>query len=151
MIGRLGVYRTSLVKKVGGFRKGFEGAQDWDLALRIVEIVPEYTIRHIPFILYHRRVLELSTASGIQTKPCVREAQYKAVSEHLKRRDIEADLIDVNKAFWRVKFLLKNHSKKVSIIIPTKNKVELLYRCIESIFEKTSYKNFEIIVVDNRS
>jgi GT2 family glycosyltransferase len=96
-------------------------------------------------------VLELSTASGIQTKPCVREAQYKAVSEHLKRRDIEADLIDVNKAFWRVKFLLKNHSKKVSIIIPTKNKVELLYRCIESIFEKTSYKNFEIIVVDNRS
>ncbi|MGC8979624.1 glycosyltransferase family 2 protein [Caldisericum sp.] len=151
MIGHLGVYRTSLVKDLGGFRKGFEGAQDWDLALRIVEIVPEHTVRHIPFILYHRRVLERSTASGIQTKPYVREAQYKVVSEHLKRRDIEADLIDVNKAFWRVKFLLKNHSKKVSIIIPTKNKVELLYRCIESIFEKTSYKNFEIIVVDNRS
>jgi glycosyltransferase involved in cell wall biosynthesis len=151
MISHLGVYRTSLVKKVGGFRKGFEGAQDWDLALRIVEIVPEYTIRHIPFILYHWRVWERSTASGIQTKPYVREAQYKAVNEHLKRRNIEADLLDVNGVFWRVKFLLKNHSKKVSIIIPTKNRLELLSRCIESILEKTSYKNFEIVIVDNGS
>ncbi|MGC9079735.1 MAG: glycosyltransferase family 2 protein [Nanopusillaceae archaeon] len=112
MISHLGVYRTSLVKQVGGFRKGYEGAQDWDLALRISELIPENTIRHIPFILYHWRVIPTSTASGIDAKPYVREAQYKAISEHLKRKDIEYELKDVHRVFWRVRFPLKDHSKK---------------------------------------
>lgn len=144
------VVKKSLIEKVGGFRKGFEGAQDWDLALRIIEKIPYNTIRHIPFILYHWRVHSQSTASSIQAKPYAKEAQYKALTEHLKRIEVNADLQSILEVHWRVKCKLEKFPF-VSIIIPTKDRRDLLEKCIFSILEKTNYPAYEILIVNNRS
>lgn len=144
------VYRKSLVDSVGGFRKGFEGAQDWDLALRIIEKIPHNTIRHIPFVLYHWRIHSQSTAHSIGAKPYARESQYKALMEHFQRNNIDVELIDVLGVHWRVRYKIKE-KPIVSIIIPTKDKKDLLERCILSILSKTKYSNYEIIIINNNS
>ena len=81
-ISHLGVYRTQTVREVGGFRLGFEGAQDWDLALRVTERARAAQVRHIPRVLYHWRVISGSTAMGTAQKPYVVEAQQRALAEH---------------------------------------------------------------------
>lgn len=152
LISHLGVYRASLVRKVGGFRKGYEGAQDWDLAMRIVEITSPEKIRHIPHILYHWRVNLGSTALSINQKPYVREAQYKAIKDHFDRHNIPVTLENiVDGNHWRVRYPLPQVLPLVSIIIPTKNKKHILEKCLNSVLQKTTYTPYEIIIVDNGS
>jgi glycosyltransferase involved in cell wall biosynthesis len=146
------VIETKLVREVGGFRRGFEGAQDWDLFLRVTERLNHGEIKHLPFILYHWRAMSGSTAAGTLHKPYVLEAQKKAVSEHLTRRGISADvsiLHDISQL--RVSFNLPSNPPLVSIIIPTRDQVDFLGRCVDSILKKTIYPNYEIIIVDNNS
>ncbi len=143
-------YKRGLVEEVGEFRKGFEGAQDYDLALRIIEKIPHDTMRHIPFVLYHWRIHAQSTASGVNAKSYARDAQYKALTEHFERLGTKAHLIDALGTYWRIKYE-PNINPLVSIIIPTKDKKDLLEKCIFSILNKTSYKNFEIIIINNNS
>lgn len=144
-------YRTNLIKELGGLRSGYEGAQDWDLVLRAVEKVPEETVRHIPFILYHWRVTRGSTAMGINEKTYAREAQYRALKKHLEIKGIKAELYDVNNVHWRIKFALPENLPCVSIIIPTRDRLDLISRCVNSILTKTNYPNYEIIILDNGS
>jgi O-antigen biosynthesis protein len=150
-IRHLAVYRTSIVKKIGGLRLGYEGAQDWDLALRVTERIPPTDIRHIPYVLYHWRAVVGSTAIGEQEKPYVKEAQRKTLQSHFERIEKKAEVLPAANHYWRIKYALRDPPPKVSIIIPTRNGFELLCRCLDSIYEKTIYRNYELIIVDNQS
>lgn len=150
MICHLGIYKSNLVRKVGGFIQGLEGAQDHDLALRISECLQDEQIIHIPKVLYHWRVHPQSTASGASAKPYASIAGVKAIKSHLDRTGVNADVTS-NPYGYRVKYHLPETPPKVSLIIPTRNKLELVKTCIESILNKTTYPDYEIILVDNGS
>lgn len=152
-ISHLGVYRTALLREIGGFRQGFEGSQDYDLALRAIDACGQSGIRHIPRVLYHWRILPGSTALTIGEKPYASIAAKRALQEHLQRNGYAGEAVDAPEAsgMYRVCFELPEQNPLVSLIIPTRDKVELLSLCVDSILEKTRYRPFEIIVVDNGS
>ncbi|MCQ9473100.1 glycosyltransferase family 2 protein [Pseudomonas alliivorans] len=151
MISHLGVYRKELVDKVGRFRIGMEGSQDYDLALRCSEQVDAAQIIHIPRVLYHWRMHAGSTAMSSDEKPYAQTAGQRAIDEHLKRSGIagHAELLDFG--MYRVHYDLPEQKPLVSLIIPTRNAYALVKQCIESIREKTLYPHYEIILVDNGS
>ncbi len=144
--------QTELLRKLGGMRKGTEGADDWDRVLRLSEIVKPNQIVHVPKILYHWRLYSGSTSmpnSG--AKDWVYEKQRKVLEDWLKRNKEEGEIIEGTfQGSWRIKFAIKD-SPKISIIIPFKDKVDMTKRCVVSIEEKTKYDNYEIVLVDNRS
>lgn len=150
-ISHLTVYRTTTVRSVGAFRPGYEGSQDWDLALRVTEGTNAHQIHHIPRILYHWRAIEGSTAATLKSKAYVTEAARKTLAEHALRlgRPISLELVKGN--HWRTRYPLPEPRPLVSLVIPTRNRPELLIPCIESILEKTRYSNFEIVIADNDS
>ncbi len=153
MVSHLGCYRKSLVEKVGGFRLGLEGSQDYDLALRIIELLPYSQIIHIPHVLYHWRKHLGSTALHFNEKSYAQTAAIRAVSEHLNRKGLSAEVLPCPDApqLQRVRFQLPSPPPKVSILIPTRDRADLLEKCIDSILTLTSYPHFEIIVIDNGS
>ncbi len=149
-----GVYKTDLVKAVGGFRSGFDGAQDYDLCLRVSEKTK--AIYHIPKILYHWRTLASSTASNPMAKTYAYEAGRKAVEEHLQRTQ-GGGTVSFTEFYGVYKVNHKLTSMPlVSIIIPSAGKQAmvrdtntcLLENCISSIRQKSTYKHIEIVVVD---
>jgi glycosyltransferase involved in cell wall biosynthesis/SAM-dependent methyltransferase/uncharacterized coiled-coil protein SlyX len=151
MISHLGVYRRLLVTKVGGFREGLEGSQDYDLALRCIECLDSTQIIHIPRVLYHWRIHEKSAASVANEKPYAQEAAIKAVREHLMRTGVSGD-VEMTPFFqYRIHYVISEPHPLVSIIIPTHNGFHLLRKCVTSIIEKTTYDNYEVLIVDNGS
>jgi O-antigen biosynthesis protein len=154
MFSHLGAYKASLVRAVGGFREGLEGSQDYDLALRCIEQLPSgqlsQQIQHIPRVLYHWRIHADSTAHNIDAKPYTMVAGERAINEHLARLGIAARAESVGNGY-RVRYALPEVLPLVSLIIPTRNGLQLLRQCIESILTKTIYANYEIIVMDNGS
>jgi GT2 family glycosyltransferase len=143
------VMRRSLVEQVGGFRSGFDGSQDYDLFLRVTEAAKK--VVHIPHILYHWRAIAGSVGKRPEAKMYAYESAKKALREHLERSHLEATV--ENGLFlgsYRLRYRLVN-TPKVAIIIPTKDKVQVLKRCIDSICERTSYPHYQIVVVDNAS
>jgi glycosyltransferase involved in cell wall biosynthesis len=150
LISHLGVYDRTVVKDIGGFRVGFEGSQDHDLALRFIECINDSAIVHIPRVLYHWRVHANSTAGGADAKPYAVIAGEKAIREHLERLDVQGEVTSSNMGY-RVKYALPDVVPMVSLVIPTRNGLDLVRTCIESIVKKTSYPNYEIILVDNGS
>lgn len=150
-ICHLAVYRTEIVRRIGGLRLGYEGAQDWDLALRVSENIAPSSIRHIPHVLYHWRAVAGSTAVAEEEKNYAKEAQRKTLQSHFERIGKTAAVLPAGDQYWRIKYALPDPPPKVSIIIPTRNGFDLLYRCIESIFTKTIYHGYELIVVDNQT
>lgn len=145
----LGVYRRKLIEDIGRFRKGFEGSQDYDLVLRLTEKTDR--IYHIPKILYHWRKAPGSTASRYQAKGYADTNAIRALEDAMKRRNIQGELLPGKfPGFFRVKREIEGNPE-VSIIIPTKDKSDILSKCIESIQKKTIYNNYELIIVDNNS
>lgn len=148
------VYRTRVVKQVGGFRKGYDGAQDYDLALRIAEVTER--VCHIPSVLYHWRTIEQSTAANPLAKKYAYEAGRKALEDHLNRIG-QGATVEMTDGFgvYKTKHSIVGNPL-VSIVIPTAGKravikgkeVCLLENCIQTIREQSSYKNIEWIVVD---
>lgn len=148
-MSHLGVIRKSLVDEVGGFRVGYEGAQDYDLYLRVTEKTDK--IYHIPKILYHWRAIPGSTAQSDGEKNYAVENGKKALEDALKRRKVKGEVrIHPMCPYYYIEYEVKN-DPLVSIIIPTKDMADVLKVCLESLFEKTTYKNFEVIVVNNNS
>lgn len=145
------VLRTALVRSVGGFRTGFEGSQDHDLFLRCVERLDSHQVRHIPKVLYHWRAIPGSTALDHDVKDYATEAGRKAVAEHLLRTGSGAEVVDASRGHYRIRWPMPLPCPKVSIIIPTRDRVDLLKTCIDSVIERTRYPDYEIIVVDNQS
>ena len=141
--------RREIVEKVGGFRKEFDGAQDYDFIFRCAEEARK--ILHIPEILYHWRTHKESTADNPASKMYAFEAGKRAIEAHLKRTGTEGEVSHTpDLGFYRVKYPVKGEPL-VSIIIPNKDEKESLEACLNSIWEKTTYKNYEIIVVENNS
>lgn len=147
----LSFYRKKIIDKIGGFRKGFEGAQDHDLVLRFIEHTDASKIGHIPKVLYHWRQVETSTASASSAKGYTHLAGKRAIEDYLKRNKIKGKVIDGTPfGFYRVVYEIEDNPL-VSIIIPFRDQAEVLKTCVDSIIEKTDYDNYEIILVDNQS
>lgn len=143
-------YRRSLLEELGGLRLGTQGAQDWDLVLRLMQKTDK--IYHIPKILYHWRLYEGSTAqSNSGAKDWAYEYQKQVLEDHIKRDDFEGEVLEGKyQGSWRIKYKIRGNPK-VSIIIPFRDVVDYTKRCVESILEKTDYDNYEIILVNNQS
>ena len=140
--------RKSIVDKLGGFRKEFDGSQDYDLFLRFTEVTDK--IYHIRKVLYHWRQTKTSTAGYMGNKSYAYVAGKKTLEDALKRRKIKGEVLENPRvSTYLVKY--GNANPLVSIIIPIKDKAKMTRRCIDSLYEKSTYKNFEIILVDNNS
>jgi O-antigen biosynthesis protein len=144
-VGHLAAVRRDVVQKVGGFRSEFDSAQDYDLFLRVAEETNQ--IHHIPRVLYHWRRSADSSAISVRQKPGQLDATRRAIEDHLKRRGERAHVaVD-----WRTHaFCIRRElleARKISIIIPSRHDSESLERCIERLTSKTSYPNYEILIV----
>lgn len=150
-VGHLLGFRRELFEQAGGFDTELNGSQDYDLFLRMTEKTQK--IVHIPKILYSWRAIESSTAENPESKPYAQTAGLKAVQEHLDRvlgpgKGIVQET--ENYFVYDVRYVL-DHQPLVSIIIPTKDHFDLLETAIKSIYDKTDYQHFEIIILDNNS
>ena len=142
-------FRRALLEETGAFNSAFDGAQDYDLFLRLTE--RSGTIRHIPKVLYHWRTLESSTSANAEAKPEAIERGRKVLEAAIARRGIDATVEHANLPhYFRVKYAIKGEPL-VSIIIPFKDKPELLEMSIGSILERSTYQNYEIIGISNNS
>jgi glycosyltransferase involved in cell wall biosynthesis len=150
MISHLGVYRARRVREIGGFREGFEGSQDYDLALRFIEGINADQIRHIPRVLYHWRMHPKSTAQSDASKPYAKLSAQRALEEHFARCNLEAE-VQNNEFGLKPLYKLPQLHPRVSILIPTRNAAALVKLCIESLTSRTTYKNYEVLLIDNGS
>lgn len=150
MFSHLGVYSADLIRNIGGFRLGFEGSQDYDLALRCVELIDQDQIIHVPRVLYHWRVHSESTAQSSEAKPYAMLAGERAINDHFVRQGA-ATQVELLGFGYRARYALPVSPPLVSLIIPTRNGLRLLRQCVESVLAKTSYPNYEILIVDNGS
>ncbi|HSF20293.1 MAG TPA: glycosyltransferase [Vicinamibacteria bacterium] len=142
------VIRKSWLDELGGLSSGVDGAQDWDLGLRLVE--QKVRSRHISRVLYHWRMVPGSAAGDALAKPWAYEAQRTALRRHLERQGLRNVVVEhvrlgVPRAHW------EPSGRRVSIIVPTKDRAELLEACLRSIRERTAYTSYEILVIDTGS
>ena len=147
MVSHLGIYRTETVRKVGGFRLGFEGSQDYDLVLRVSECCTPEQIHHIPRPLYHWRIIKESAAHNVNIKPYAIDAGFRAISEHLHRRNVDANiefLGDV--AAYSVNYPPPSPLPSVTIILPLGKISDQESSLVESIIKKTDYPNFQLLI-----
>jgi O-antigen biosynthesis protein len=154
-INHFSLYRGDLLRQAGGFRAGFEGAQDYDLVLRVTEGLEAARIRHVPRVLYHWRAVPASTASAGSAKPYAAEAARRALAEHLARSGHgDAAVLPApgfEGVWWRVRYPLPAHPPRVSIIMPTRNGLDLLLDSVSGVLDRTDYPDVELIIVDNGS
>lgn len=150
-VSHLGVYQTEIIKRMGGFRKGFEGSQDYDLLLRYSREIDQTNVVHIPRVLYHWRMVEGSTALASSGKSYTTDAGIKALQDHFsalgkKVKVQQGRHANIYKVDWAIE-----DEPLVSLIIPTYNGHDITKQAIDSILDKSTYQNFEIILVDNNS
>lgn len=142
------VFRRALLQAIGGFRSGYEGAQDYDLLLRLTE--KTHRIAHAPKILYHWRMGTTSSATSASAKPFASENARRAIEDAQKRRGHEVSVEVLSPGRYRTRYKI-HKSPLVSIIVPTRDQPRLLQRCVTSIEAKTSYHPYEIVIIDNNS
>ena len=146
----LGVYHKPLLDEVGGFRIAVEGAQDYDLVLRCIEKVGADAVHHIPRVLYHSRIHDESAVAVEDAKSFAVQAGERALNEHFARKGVTASA-EWTGCGYCTHYALPVTLPLVSLIIPTRNGLNLMRQCIDSIVGKTTYSNYEIIIVDNGS
>ncbi|MEO8752292.1 MAG: glycosyltransferase [Casimicrobiaceae bacterium] len=144
------VVRTQALRDLGGLALGIDGAQDWDLVLRVAESAGRDGVRHVPRVLYHWRELPGSTAAAAFEKPALVAAQRRVIEAALSRRH-ETGTPQLTSAGWRIAYAVPQPPPLVSLVIPTRDRVDLLRTCIESIKTRTAYPAVEIVLVDNGS
>ena len=142
--------RKSLYDQLEPNTKEFDGAQDHNLTLQASEKARH--IHHVPKVLYHWRISENSTAANADTKPYATEAGIRAVQNHLDRMGLKANVHQSRRPFtYTIKYAVPEDKPLVSIIVPTKDHIDLLSRCVDSIIDKSTYDNYEILLVENNS
>ncbi|MDN4547985.1 glycosyltransferase [Pseudomonas sp. C32] len=151
-VDHLAVFRASIARGLGGWRTAFDGSQDYDFVLRFTERLPIESIAHIPHVLYHWRAVPGSLAIDAGAKNYAATRSRQALAEHLQRMDIDAEVTSEypHLSIHRVIYPLPVEPL-VSIVIPTKDGVDILQQCMDGIFNKTDYTNFEVIIVNNQS
>ena len=143
------VVRRSVVQTVGGFRREFDGAQDYDFIFRCVEQARE--VVHVPEILYHWRTHKSSTADNPASKMYAFEAGKRAIEAHLKRQGVEGTVSHTKDlGFYQVEYPVQG-TPLVSVLIPNKDQKDTLKQCLDSVFSKTTYCNYEVIIIENNS
>lgn len=149
-ICHLTVFKKDLLQKAGGgFRREFDGSQDYDMVLRLTEAAQR--VVHIPKILYYWRAHENSVAADISAKPYTLTAAKKALAEHLDRLGIKGTVCDSRiPSTYQIRYEITGEPL-ISIIIPNKDHIDDLEKCICSVVEKSTYRRFEIIIVENNS
>jgi GT2 family glycosyltransferase len=148
-VTHLSVFRRELVERVGGFREGFEGAQDWDLILRVTEQTDR--IAHVPSPVYSWRKAPGSAAASEEAKPYAYRAAKKAIEEAIRRRGTDGEVRQgVVLGYFDVRYRIREEPS-VAIVIPTRDRLEKLRACIDSIRKRSTYGNYEIFIVDNDS
>ena len=155
MVSHLGAYRRSLVERLGGIRVGFEGCQDYDLALRVAAATSPERIHHIQAVLYHCRRTGGSSVSELHLDRCT-DAARRAIAEYLDSlsgRAAEADVLPhpTIRGFNRIRWQLPVPPPRVSIIVPTRDRSDLLAKCASGVLHRTDYPDTELIIVDNDS
>jgi len=153
MVNHLAVYRRALIQEIGGFRGGYEGSQDYDLVLRAAERTKPSRIRHVPEILYHWRVFSGSSAFSTRHADTAIAAARRAVADHFSRRGIAVRIGPAPgaNAYTRVEFPLPSPRPLVSLIVPTRDRVDLLRPCVEGLLHRTDWPELEVLIVDNGS
>lgn len=149
-ITHLSIFKKELMEKLGGFRSEYDGAQDYDIIIRAIEQTDK--IVHIPKILYHWRVHQNSTAMMSDAKPYAYEAGLKVIQDHLVRQGLKAKVThggDMH-GVYQIEYEVKGNPS-VSILIPNKDSIKLLKKCIQSILNLTTYSNYEIVIIENNS
>ncbi len=149
-ITHFSVFKRTLLNEVGYFRKEFDGSQDHDMILRLTEKAKKIT--HIPKVLYYWRSHDNSVAKDINAKSYAVDAGINAVQDHLHRCGYDGTVESVThyKTFYRTIYKIKGEPL-VSILIPNKDNLKLLKKCVSSILELSTYKNIEIVIVENNS
>ena len=151
-LNHLTVHRTKTVRGLGGWRPEFDGSQDYDLNLRIIERVDSSAIRHIPEVLYHWRAVAGSTALAVGEKDRAYTAGSRALNDHVNRLGLAAMVEEApGVPFYRLRFAPPRPAPLVSLIVPTRDRADLLRMSVGSIIAKTTYEPFEVIIVDNGS
>jgi len=142
--------RRSLALELGGLRSEYDGSQDWDFVLRVSERARR--IAHVQKVLYHWRMAPGSCASDLQAKPWAIEAGKRAREDALRRRGQPGELVPVPElpGYYRTRYHLQGQPL-ISILVPSRNNGAVLKACIESIFERTAYRRFEIVAINNGS
>ena len=149
-ICHLACMKRSIFTMLGGLQSSYDGAQDHDLFLKVTE-QPGVKIHHIPKVLYYWRVHAQSTSGGVGAKPYVTQNAIKALDDHLARIGVQGKAVEGKfGSTYKIDYTLTSQPL-VSIIIPNKDQVPVLTKCIDSLYEKTAYKNFEVLVVENNS
>ncbi len=141
------IYRTEILRRIGGFRVGLEGSQDYDLALRVVEQIPEKHIRHIPHILYHWRAIKGSVAFSAEEKPYAHERAREAIRSHLERTGKKATVRETVYNLHRVQYKLPEDLPKVSLIFLANEDFEFAENAIKTFAGQTDYENFEVVLI----
>lgn len=151
LLNHLTAYRRDLVLTVGGFREGFEGSQDHDLALRATAACGPQAVRHIPRILYHwRQQTGTQSFSEAAMTRCITVAR-QAIADHLAARGIEGRILPAGEIYHRVVFPVPDPAPLVSVLIPTRNRADLLRVCLDGLLKRTDYPAIEVLVADNGS
>jgi len=149
----ISAFTTEIVRRVGGFRDGFEGSQDWDLVLRVTELAKK--VVHIPEVLYHWRVVPSSVLSGEDVKPYAYESAKRALESQVERLGLEADVVEQTpRGYFH---LVRRHSSwpLVSIIIPTCGSAGIVWgaervmvlEAVRSVLEQSTWPNYELLLV----
>lgn len=149
-ICHLTAFSRSLYNQVGGFRDEYNGSQDYDMILRLTEKAAN--IVHIPHVLYYWRTHAASVASDISAKPYCIDAAHRALAAHLERCGLQGKVGTVynSPGYYKIDYDIEGEPL-ISILIPNKDHTDDLDRCLKSIFQKTTYRNYEIIIIENNS
>lgn len=152
-IAHMGVYRTELVRKIGGFRVGFEGSQDYDFVLRFLLHTTDERIRHIPHVLYHWRIFPGVTSFSTDNPDASVDTARRALVEYFEQAEPTAEVLPIGQfpGWWRIKRRPPAILPRVSLIVPTRDRLEVLEVAVKGLLRETDYPNLEIIVVDNDS
>lgn len=146
---RLTAWKTDLLRRLGGPRPEFGSCAEYELALRASEEIRPQKILHLPWVLYHRRCVPLAAGDfdAISTR---RDAAQRALGEHLKRQGLRARILEED-GIRRVTFSLPDPPPRVSVIVPTRDRLDLLRRCVEGLLQGTDYPALELLIADNDS
>jgi GT2 family glycosyltransferase len=151
-VSHLGAFRRDLVEAVGRFREGFEGSQDYDLLLRcLAHLRDRAIVLHVPQVLYHWRKTNGSTAAAHEQKPYATEAGRRALQEHADACTPGVRVSVIAPGLYRQRWPIPDPAPLVSLIVPTRDGLHVLANCINSIVQRTTYPQYEILVVDNQS
>ncbi len=151
-ISHLTVLKKEVLDRIKGLRVGYEGAQDYDLLLRSLSEIKESEIAHIEQILYHWRAILGSTALDASQKEYTAQAGLKALSDFFSNKDTDIEVHEgLAPGTYKVSYPLPLKQPLVTLLIPTRDGYDILSKCVESILAKTTYENYEIIILDNQT